>query len=303
VSLTSQEQVRLSRRRAVKPDAYDAYLKGWHVFNKGRFGDAAGFFDEAATKDPSYALAHAMLFEALSMIAFGQDAAVPERALSALRRASELDDSLAEVHTGRGDIEFWWNWNWAAGEREYRKAVELDPISVDSAHHLAMCLHVLRRWDEAEREYRRAVDLDPVSARINTGLLTMLVDARRFDAAVEQFRNAIKINPDHVGLYRQAIRMFEAMGRSEEAEAARATADRLASRRGGEPEHNKSPRLLQLAAAALRVGDREAAMRALEAAYSQRQPQLAWLNARAEWHPLRSDQRFQTTLRKMNFPD
>ena len=329
VRLSPQEHARLSRARKVVPEAYEAYLMGWHFFNRNQVQKAAAHFEEATNKDPNFALAHALLFETDALMTFGLDQPLSERALRAMERASELDDSLAEVHDALGDVKFFGHWDWAAGEAEFRRAVELDPGSVDAAHHYALCLHALTRWDAALRESRRALQLDPVSPRTKLNLLRLFLDMHRYDLAIEQFHKVIDLEPNSPGAYSQVASAYAALGREGDAIAAWLQADRLsgksadrvsaletAARAGGTraywrkrlehlQEEAKRGHLPPFTFAPLyvRLGEADKALQLLEAAYQQRVPRLAWIKAQSVWDPLRSDPRFQSLLRRMAFPE
>jgi TolB-like protein/DNA-binding winged helix-turn-helix (wHTH) protein/Tfp pilus assembly protein PilF len=329
IALRPRESARLKRTPKVVPEAYEAYLKGQHFFNRDQFQKAASHFQEATRIDPGFAVAHAFLYEADAMASFRQDQPVSARALAAMKTALALDDSLAEAHTDAGAVKFYWDWDWKAGEAEFRRAIELDPGSVDAVSHYALCLHVLRRWDAAMQEYGRTLQLDPVSPRMNQLMLKFLVDARRYDLAVEQFRKTIELDADGVAAYSAAGSAYEAMGKDAEAAAAYLKADNLsgksperlnaleaATRAGGvrgywrqrlEQLQVDARRVrvppLDLATHYVRAGDREQAIWLLEQAYHQRAPRLVWINASAVWEPLRSDGRFQSLLRRMGFPE
>jgi len=263
------------------------------------------------------------------MAMYSQDQPLTDRALKAMQKARELDDNLAEVRTDIGDVRFYWDWDWTAGEAEFRRAVELDPGSADAAQHYASCLHVLRRWGEALREYRRTLRLDPVSPRMNLGLLGLFVDTHQYELAMEQFRKVIELDPNSGPAYLQAGKVYEALGRDAEAMAAYLKAGSL-SGKGPEQvralenaakaegvrgywkmqleqlrERSKQTRVppLDFASLYVRLGEKNAAMKMLEAAYQQRAPRLVWINARAVWDPLRPDQRFKSLLRRMRFPE
>jgi TolB-like protein/DNA-binding winged helix-turn-helix (wHTH) protein len=329
VAIGARARGRLSRTRKVVPEAYEAYLKGLHFFNRDQFARAASHFEEAARIDSGFALAHAYLYEADAMTSFRQDLPVSARALSAMKTALELDDNLAEAHADAGAVRFFWDWDWKSGEAEFRRAVELDPGSVHAISHYAICLHVLRRWSEAMQQYERALQLDPVSPRMNEFLLAFLVDTRRYDLALEQFRKTIELDSNSAGAYLLAGSAYEAMGKHAEATAAYLRADKLlgksqdrlnaleaAARTGGvraywrkrlEQLQQDAVRVrvppLDLAAHHARLGENEQALGLLEDAYRHRAPRLVWINARALWEPLRSDGRFQSLLRRMGFPE
>ena len=329
VGLSPPEQARLKRTRKVVPEAYEAYLRGWYFFERNQFPKAASYFEQATIGDPSFALAHALLYEADSMVQFRQDQPLSERALKAIERARELDDSLAEVHDAWGDVMFFGNWDWKGGEAEYLRAVELDPGSIDAAEHYCLSLHALRRWDAAMRESRRELQLDPVSPRINLQRLALLVDTHQYGLAEEQFQRVIDLDPGSASAYSQIGSVYAVLGRVGDATTAFLKADALsgkqgeamlaleeAARAGGWPgywrkrleqlrqEAKRAPvSRLDLALIHLRLGEHDEALRLLETAYRQHAPRLAWINAHSQWDPLRPDPRFQVLLRRMQFPE
>jgi TolB-like protein/Tfp pilus assembly protein PilF len=328
VALGPQEHVRLSRVRRVVPEAYEAYLQGSYFLNRDQFAKAASYFEQAAIRDSNFALAHALLYEAEAMTCFVRDQPLTDRALGALAKARQLDDTLAEVHTDTGDVRAYWDWDFNAGEAEFRRALELDPGSIDAVSHYAGYLHILGRWDEALRAWKRALQLDPVSPTMNLHLLRLFVNMHRYDLAMEQFQKVIDLDPNSAPAYSGIAPAYAALGREGEAVAAWLKADALS---GKNPERVKaleaavkaggiraywSKRLehlrqdagrspvppLSFASVYVRLGRKDEAMKFLEAAYRQRAPRLVWIKASSVWDPLRSDPRFQDLLRRMRFP-
>ena len=130
------------------------------VLGLGGLPAPAQHFEEAIRKDPDYALAYAQLAHAYAMIQYIRGLAPNENTVKFLaltRKALELDDKLAEAHVNLGDIRFYGDWEWSAGEPEFRHAVELDRGSVDAQEHYVLCLDALRRYDTAARQARRAL--------------------------------------------------------------------------------------------------------------------------------------------------
>jgi len=314
--------------RPADPAAYEAYLRGWYFFDRFEFNKAASYFEDATVKDPKFALAHALLFEADAMSTFVKDLPLSPRALRAMERARALDDTLAEVHAAAGDVAFFSEWNWAAGEAEYRRGAEIDPRSVDAAHHYAICLSDLGRWDAAAREYRRALELDPASYRLNLDFLRLLIDAHRYPEAVVQLQKTVELDPNQSGVYMMAGILYEAMGRKAEAAAAFLDSDRRSGHDAAqtaafasaiaahglpgywqalfervEQEAKRGPvSLLWHARVCVWAGRKSEALALLDAAFAQHNPQLVAIKAGTVWDPLRSEPRFQSLLRRMNFP-
>ena len=312
----------------IVPQAYEDYLKGHYLLDRSQFLKAASHFERAIAADPNFALAHALFAEADGMRTFSLDIPLPARAVKAMETALELDDTLAEAHMIAGDANFFGKWAWDKGEAEFRRAVDLDRASVDSAAHYAACLHALGRWDAASEAYRRALELDPVSPRLNVMYLQLLVDTHKYEQAMEQFRKTIELDPDSHSAYSWAGQAYELQGRGAEATAAYLKADQLSGRSMEQIQSLESAassggvrgywrrrlEMLQelaksgpvppydLASVYVHIGEIDRATEMLESAYQQHAPRLAWIRARAVWQQLGPDARYQSLLRRMRFP-
>jgi tetratricopeptide (TPR) repeat protein len=246
-----------------------------------------------------------------------------------MERARRLDNNLAEVHDALGDVEMDGNWNWGAAEAEYRRAVELDPTSVDAAVHYVYCLHMLARWQEAEQQMKRALRVDPVSPKLNHEMLALFVDTHRYELAQEQFRKLVELDPNGGGAYYEMVTVYAALGREEDAAAAFLKSEILggtsgeqadaltdAARKGGFRGIVRK-RIQQLQEQARRervspyvfarlyalLGDNDQAFNFLEDGYRQHGRRMIWIKARAYFDPLRSDPRYQSLLRRIHFPE
>ncbi len=227
VKLTPQEQARLAGVPAVNPRAYEAYLKGRHHWNK-RTEEALRkgleYFQQALFEDPRYAQAYAGVADSYFLL--GWSGAMPPReampeAKKAAERALKIDDKLAEAHNSLAGVLQLYDWDWAAAEREFRRAIELDPASADARHRYAMnCLAPLGRLDEAAREMQRAQDLDALSLVIRTNVARPLYLAGRYDEAIQHYRGVIELEPNFFRAHWELGRAYEQKGRCGEAIAA-----------------------------------------------------------------------------------
>jgi TolB-like protein/DNA-binding winged helix-turn-helix (wHTH) protein len=329
VKTASDARLPANRQRSMVPEAYEDYLKGRYFLDRRQYTKAASHFERAATKDPKFALAHALLAEADGMQTFSIDLPASPRAVRAMETALALDDTLAEAHMVAGDTNFFWKWDWQEGEAEYRRAVELDGNSVDAAAHYAVCLHALGRWDAASEAYRRALELDPVSPRENAVFLELLVDTHQYDRAIEQFRKTIELDPNNRLAYSWAGQAYELQGLGAESTAAYIKADSLAGRSAEQlqslekaagsggvrgywrkrlemlQEEAKTERVApyDFASVYIHIGENDRAADMLEAAYQQHAPRLAWIRAHAFWQQLRRHPRYQSLLRRMHLPE
>ena len=201
--LTGSEKSALSKKPTANPEAYELYLKGRFFWNKRTGNDlktAADYFQRAIDADPSYANAYAGLAESYLLIPlFG--AGMPRdffpKASDAARRAIELDETSAEGHAALGNLYCMDDFNTPASEKEFQRAIALDPNYATAHHWFSNSLLVtMGRFDDAIREGKRAVELDPLSLIINADLGSTLMLARRYDDAIAQLRATLALDPN-----------------------------------------------------------------------------------------------------------
>ena len=242
LALTPQAETRLAGARPVNPEAYEAYLKGrfnWYRQSPGHLENALKYFELALEKDPNYALAYAGISD--TRFARALRGLVPPReampaAKAAALKAVELDDTLAEAHGTLAGYLYWYEWDWAGAETEFRRAIELNPNYPDARIFYSRFLTAMRRPEEAMAEIRRALELDPFNYLFQYVYGLDLLDMRRYDDTVAQFRKTLRTEPNfpwaHRGLWlafhqkrmheealAAAEKHFALMGKSEVAEA------------------------------------------------------------------------------------
>ena len=173
----------------VDPAAQALYLKGRYFWNRRTPADltkALDFFTQAIVRDPNYAQSYVGLADCYNLLrefaAMPSEEAFP-RALEAAKKAVELDDSSAEAHASLAFVMFYWNWDIAGAEREFRRAIELNPNNVAAHHWYATYLMVLGRLPEALNEVERAQELDPASTAILADKALVLFHMGRTDEA------------------------------------------------------------------------------------------------------------------------
>lgn len=226
LKLTGEEERLLAKRYTLNVEAYQSYLRGrffWNKRNEESLNLSIVYFNEAIARDPSYALAYAGLADAHSVIGFYQFGKLSPaesylKAKAASLKAIELDETLAEAHVSLalaiGDVDA----DDAAAEREYKRAIELNPSYATAHHWYSDFLATAGRPLEAMAEVRRALELDPLSLVINATLGERLYQARRYDEAIAQLRKTLEMDsgfgPAHYllglaleqkGLYEEAI--------------------------------------------------------------------------------------------------
>jgi len=221
--LTGSEERAISAKPTADLEAHELYLKGRYLWNR-RTGEnlkkALGYFQQAAEKDPSYALAYTGISDSCALIpVYG--AGAPQdyypRAKAAAQKALELDDLLGEAHTSLGNVLFRYL-ELAESTREFERGIELNP-NYPTAHQWygRLTLLMTGQFDRAIAEVKRAVELDPVSSIIHADLGSVYTMARRYDEAIEQFRNVLELDPQFYWAHRQLGLALELKGAPGEA--------------------------------------------------------------------------------------
>jgi len=223
VRLTSQQQEDLARTRPVNPEAFDAYLQGYHFFlgNTDKDADmAAKYFERATQLDPSYALAWAYLSRARNWQA--NEGLIPMKegrrlAREALERALSLNPNLAEAHAHMGRIKLTVDFDWAGADASIQRAVTLEPGNPEYLSLAALSAAWLGRFDEALQLGRRAIDLDP----LNAGSWGALAETERYmgqlDQATADCKKALELNPDDFDSPMTLSRIYLMQGRPQDA--------------------------------------------------------------------------------------
>jgi serine/threonine-protein kinase len=335
VQLTPQEQTRLASARAVNPKAYELYVLGrYHLGQRSLDGyrRAAEDFRKALELDPGNATTYAALADTYTLL--GDQGGLPQseaRSLSeaAIRKALELDETLAEAHTSLGMWKLRYEWNWAEAEKEFKRAIELNPGLAAARQLYGRMLGFAGRLEEAFRELQRARELDPLSAPINAHVGQAYLIARQYDRAAEHLRQALDVNPNHAflrhslgevylsaGLYDEAVtELRRAVELSAEPSThyiamlgcayARANRKQDAARILRQLQQRSQQGLVSafdMAALYAALGDKEQALAGLEKGYEKRDVWLVELKAWPWFDSLRDEPRFQDLLRRMNFP-
>jgi len=336
ISLTPEDRARLASTHPVDPEAHENYLKGRYYFNQ-RTEDALNksiaSFQQAIARDSRYALAYSGLADAYAMLGFrgafpSKDAL--SRAKTAALRAIELDETLTEPHASLAFIAETHEWEWATAEREYKRALELNPSDARTHNWYAGYLMYVGRFDDGISEAKCARDLDPLSLPINNALAGRLLAGSRYDEALKQVQKTLELDAHfapahqtlgwvylHSGNQEEAIREFQsalqltgtadadlqldlgiayaATGKRDEARRILAKLENL-HEQGGVP--SGSVGILHGA-----LGESNEAFAWLEKAYEERDPQLTYIKAGRRFEPLRKDPRFSELVHRLGLPD
>jgi TolB-like protein/DNA-binding winged helix-turn-helix (wHTH) protein/Tfp pilus assembly protein PilF len=226
--LTGAEEKRLTKSYTANPEAYQDYLKGHYWLNKSTaegFNKGIEYFQQAIAKDPTYALAYSGLADSYSSLAdFGLAPSKESylRAKDAALKALELDDTLAEAHSSLALIKSSYDWDWSGADKEFRRAIELNPSYTDAHRLHAEVLWQTGRLEEAIAETKITLELDPLSLDTNNDLGVEFFLARQYDQAIEQEGKVLELDPNYIvayyfrgvaylqkSMYREGMREFE----------------------------------------------------------------------------------------------
>ena len=331
VTVTGEEHERLRKAPSVSPEVYESYLKGRFALGKSNSGaeieESIRYFEEALNRDPRFAPAYvgiARANSALSTVFMGarpEDAR--EAAMSAIRKALELDPDSAEAHVILADLQEQ-QWHWTEAEAEYRRALELN--SSNPAAHKGLSGWMLRqgRTDEALTWAKRGRELDPLAVS-GADIGWILFQARRYDEALEELRSVLAIEPNDASILRYLGYVLIAKNQPEDAipplEKALTLSDRSpgiigvlirayahAGRRAdalkllAELKKRKLAGYVPAGAfvnAYLGLGERDQSFAALEQAYNERSAILQFLKVHPFFDPLRDDPRFKDLVRRV----
>jgi TolB-like protein/Tfp pilus assembly protein PilF len=330
--LTGSAEHVLASRPTENTEAYKLYLRGrffWNRRTPENITKALGFFQQAIDKDPAYALAWAGVADAYSLMPIYTNNPPREdikRAIAAANKALELDDTLAEAHTSLAnalvdDLQF------AASEIEFKRAISLNPNYATAHQWYGESLQAQGRFEEAFSEVKQAQELDPLSLIINAVLAAYLGTTGHTREAIQQFNRTLEMDPNfapavfmQAGVYemqgdlKQALELYEKASNIAQTPLRLAMVARIYAMTGRPADARKilndltalrQRQYIQsypLALVHLAFGEKEEALKLLEAAYEERgiqvQGNTGTLKADKRLDPLRNDPRFQQLVAK-----
>ena len=335
--LSVSEKQQITRQGTQDPEAYELYLRGRYAWNKRTAAEletAISYFNQAIAKDPGYALAYSGLADAYYVrlpVYSGAPSENDPKASAAARRALELDPSLARPHAVLGGSEVEYDWDFARGDAEYRKAFEIDPNDPTVHEWYAEKIGMLGgREQEALAEVNRAHELDPLSSVISSQIGDVHVMARRFDQAIAVCQKLANEDPTFARahqclaqaywgkrMYPQVIEERKIFGQlsGDPNEVNLASAMEEGFRTGGwkgaltngiavrEAERKSGYSSAYLIATMYAdLGDKDQAFRWLNTAYQERDWLLEALKTDFLLDPIRSDPRFAELMQKIGLP-
>jgi serine/threonine protein kinase/tetratricopeptide (TPR) repeat protein len=334
--LNNSEKQQVTKQGTQNPEAYELYLKGRYSWNKraaANLETAISYFNQAIAKDPGYALAYSGLADAYSTLpSFGGNPTedVP-KSNAAARKALELDPTLAHPHAVLGSNEMEYEWDFAGGQFEYKKALELDPNDATAHQWYANDIgQIGGREREAIAEVNRARQLDPLSLIISKSVGDVHILARQYDEAIAVCKKLANENPTFAfahqcltfgywgkRMYPQVIEEWKTFGQlsgdRNESELASAVEQGFRSA-GWKGAVIKGIEILEaqrktgyrsayyIAQLYADLGDKNQAFRWLNTAYQERDPLLVGLKTDFLLDPIRSDPQFAELVGKVGLP-
>lgn len=325
------DRKRIAKRETDNPEAYRLYLRGSYFLDlrtDDNLEKAIDNFNKAIQKDPTYALAYVGLANTYALQA---DIKINKDELAAMvqaaaNKALDIDNSLGEAYAVLAFNNCFHKWDWATAEKQYRRAIELSPNYATAHHWFAEFLAMEGNYDESFAEYKRAVELDPLSLAIKSDLGFNYFYARQPDRAIEYLQNLKKINPNYPRTYFYLAAVFQEKEMFNEAIDELATfytiqnnntsiwvTDKdllkLEVKKGGAKgywqrmlefdQNSKTSGPFGLAMLNAKIGDKNKAFGYLEQAYTDRNAGINYIKARPELDGLHSDPRFVDLIRRV----
>src|SRR5437868_3431116 len=334
IRLLGEDKKRLDTKPTENIEAYNLYRQGRYYadkFSQDGFKKALGFYQQAIEKDSRFALAYAGMADTYVLAA---DLYIPPReafskAKEAALKAIELDETLAEAHASLGFVHFHYDWDWAAAEKEFKRALTLNPQSVRAHTLYTEYLAGMGRFNEAYDQGRRALELDPLSILARWSLGWASLHAGRSDDAIQQFSKAAELDPNNASVRLYLGRAYLFKGMQQRAIEEMETAQRLdpdepivlpflgygyavTGRRAealkvlqslDEMEKRRYVSRIYRAYIYAGLGDKDKAFEWLEKAYQERSDSLAWFREDPESKSLQADPRFAVLMRKIGFTE
>ncbi|MGI8542300.1 MAG: protein kinase domain-containing protein [Aridibacter sp.] len=327
--LSGAEKNSLAKNYTENTEAYRLYLQGRFYWNKRTGKDlfkSIEYFEQAIALDPNYALAYAGLADSYALLspylAASPAESMPEARDAALK-ALALDDQLVEAHTALGLILNTYDYDFAGAEREFRRAIELNPNYATAHQFYGELLTYLGRHEESEAEFRLALEIDPFSRIINRQYGESLIYARKYEASVVQLRKTLDLDPNFasthaslsfiyqtIGKYQDAIEEYakfqELIGEDRNAAIIRQSFAEgnfegfLRTMTGANRPSNAASYSVATWYAIL--GEKDKAFDELNKAFENREYSIVLLKVDPRFDEIRSDTRFSALLRRVGFP-
>ena len=333
--LSGETKKQVAKGGTSDPEAYQLYLKGryqWEKRTPEALEKAKDYFNQAIEKDPGYAMPYVGLaiyyVTAPDYEPLRRTESAP-KAISAAEKALAIDDTLADAHAAIGsasqDL-----WNWERVEREFKRAIEINPNQVIAHQWYGLYLADIGRSQEAILHFKRALELDPLNLTARTNLAVGYEIARQYDQALEQFKQTLEIDPNYPSAHYNLSQTYWDMGKYdlwiEEWKKAASLADdredlaisegvaQAYAKGGYRAAHSRSIELRKQLAQRRYVdsgfiaydyaalGDKDQTFYWLEKTYSEKAGSLEYIKVARQMDAFRSDPRYIDLLKRMGLP-
>jgi TolB-like protein/cytochrome c-type biogenesis protein CcmH/NrfG len=341
LKLSAADEEKVTKTNTTNAEAQQLYLKGrfhWNKRESENLEKAEQYFKQAIEKDPNYALAYSGLADSYALLPIYGDFRPKEyfpRAKQAAQKALALDDNLAEAHTSLANVIQTYEYDWASAEKEYKRALELNPNYASARHWYGEHLSTKGDHDRAIEEFATALKLDPFSRVINRNLGFTLYAAGKYDEAIVQLKKSIELFPDDSWGYlflgdtyaakgnydlavTELVASFKIDGKTTEtinkykdaykkdgwkgfwsAQINDQLAERAATLEKNPSAYIQNWRIAQNYAT---IGNKDKAIEYLKTAIDEREPDIIYISNIHYFDPMRDDPRFVELMKKVGFP-
>lgn len=332
--LLEKDRELLTRRYTNSTGAFRAYVRGRAVLdakNPDNFEKAIDEFQKAVALDPTFSLAYAGLADASTRQGFNTSGTSQEeiyaRSKALAQKALDLDPDTPEAYAALGTVKRIYDWDWAGAERDFRRAIELNPNYARAHLGYALLLSCLGRSDEALVEIKHAMEIDPLSQDVKSGYLTILEGRGEYAAALAQAQENVKFNKEyrrgmrgvatflfHLGEYSRVIEIAEQELTAKNSQKFAWLSLLVTSHHRSNQNEHRDERLRQLEELAktdtkalyalaenyAELGRTDEAIAALEKCIEMREERMMWIKVEPRLAQLKGDARFDEILRRMN---
>jgi TolB-like protein/DNA-binding winged helix-turn-helix (wHTH) protein/Tfp pilus assembly protein PilF len=331
--LSNREKELLAKNYTENTEAYQLYLRGqlyWNSRRQNWIEQSLSYYQQALEKDPNFALAYIGMADCYIMMSGHRRIsmqAAEAKARPAIMKALEIDDSLALAHNALAELKYQFEYDWTGAEKEFKKAIELNPNSAWIRQAYGWFLMTEARFEEAAVEMDKAQELDPSSLTIKVGRGRLYYYSRQYDQAIRYLQNLIAVEPNDSSLYIALADAYEQKQMYHEAIETHLKFQQLKglpSEKADEmreffnssgwqgvlrkkladlekrKSQNRNPSASEIANLYVRLGEKDKAFALFEKVFEKREPLFLQFKVEPAYDILRDDPRYDELLRRIN---